>query len=277
MPNPFNQRVIDEFRANSGQVGGEFEGSRLLLLTTTGARTGARHTTPVSYLPDGGDRVLVIASASGSSKHPHWYTNLVADPLVQVEDGVFTYEARATVLTGAERDDAYARAAEDDPEWADYQAKTDRVIPVVALEQVSGGPPNGATFGEALKRVHGGFRRELALIRAEIAKSGPRLGAQLRVNCLTMCHGLSIHHSHEDQGMFSALEAGHPELVETLDRLRAEHVKIAALLADLQQVISTEGADTQVVLAEVERLTGELERHLDYEEEQLIPVIDGVA
>ncbi|MBC6450128.1 nitroreductase/quinone reductase family protein [Actinokineospora xionganensis] len=277
MPNPFNQRIIDEFRANAGQVGGQFEGSRLLLLTTTGARSGVRHTTPVSYLPDGGDRVLVIASASGSSKPPHWYTNLVADPLVQVEDGVFTYEARATVLTGAERDEAYARAAEGDPEWAEYEAMTDRIIPVVALEQVSGGPPNGATFGEALKAIHGAFRRELALIRGEIAESGPRLGAQLRVNCLTMCHGLHIHHTHEDQGMFSALEAGHPELAPTLDRLRAEHVKITALLADLQSVISTVGADTQVVLAEVERLTEELERHLDYEEEQLIPVIDGVA
>ncbi|MGH3861325.1 nitroreductase/quinone reductase family protein [Actinokineospora sp.] len=220
--------------------------------------------------------MLVIASASGSADHPHWYTNLLADPLVQVEDGVFTYEARATVLTGAERDEIYARAVEDDSEWADYQAKTDRVIPVVALEQVSGGPPNGATFGEALKRIHGAFRRELALIRTEIAKSGPRLGAQLRVNCLTMCHGLHIHHTHEDQGMFTALEAGRPELAPVLERLRAEHEKIALLLAHLQQVISTVGADPRVVLAEVERLTEELERHLDYEEEQLIPVIDGV-
>lgn len=274
MPNPFNQQIIDEFRANAGQVGGPFEGSRLLLLTTTGARSGEPHTTPVSYLPDGGERVLVIASASGSPKHPHWFTNLVADPIVRVEDGVFTYQAKATVLVDAERDEVFARATEDDPEWAGYQAKTTRVIPVVALAAIDHGPPGAGSFGEVLKRIHGGFRRELALVRAEIAKSGPRLGAQLRVNCLTVCHGLHHHHTREDEGLFTALESGHPELAPTLERLRAEHESIAALLADLRAVISTEGADPQVVLVEVDRLIAELESHLDYEEEHLIPVLD---
>ena len=73
MTNPihdFNQRIIDEFRANHGRVGGPFEGGRLILLTTTGARTGTPRTNPVGYLPDGGDRILVIASAGGSPRHP---------------------------------------------------------------------------------------------------------------------------------------------------------------------------------------------------------------
>jgi deazaflavin-dependent oxidoreductase (nitroreductase family) len=109
MPNDFNQHVIDEFRANRGRVGGPFEGGRLILLTTTGARTGAPHTNPVAYLPDGGDRILVIASAAGAPHHPQWYRNLVAEPRVTVEDGTFTYPATATVLTGAERDASGSR------------------------------------------------------------------------------------------------------------------------------------------------------------------------
>ncbi|MER5626340.1 nitroreductase family deazaflavin-dependent oxidoreductase [Streptosporangium sp. NPDC002544] len=142
MPNDFNQRIIEEFRANAGRVGGPFEGGRLLLLTTTGARTGARRTTPVGYLPDGA-RKLIIASAGGAPSHPAWYHNLLADPRVTVEDGVFTYQAQAVVLEGEERDRLFARAVESDPGWADYQARTRRVIPVIALNPVDGGPPAG--------------------------------------------------------------------------------------------------------------------------------------
>lgn len=102
MQNDFNQQVIDEFRANDGKVGGWFGGARLLLLTTTGARSSKPHTTPVGYLPDG-DQVLVIASAGGTPHHPAWYHNLIAHPEVTVEDGTFTYQATATALHGAER------------------------------------------------------------------------------------------------------------------------------------------------------------------------------
>lgn len=136
MSNDFNQQVIDEFRANGGQVGGPFEGARLILLTTTGARSGAPHTTPVGYLPDGDDRILVIASAGGAARHPDWYQNLRAHPRATVDDGAFTYDAHAVVLHGAERDHAFARAVEADPAWADYQARTTRAIPVVALHAV---------------------------------------------------------------------------------------------------------------------------------------------
>jgi len=275
MPNEFNQQIIEEFRANGGRVGGPFEGARLLLLTTVGARSGARHTTPLGYLPDGGDRVLVIASAGGTPNHPAWFHNLVANPLVTVEDGVFTYEARAVVLEGAERDRAFARATEADPGWADYQAKTARVIPVVALQEAGGGPPNASSAGAALRMVHEAFRRELALIRKEVTESGPGLGAQLRVNCLTLCQGLHNHHTGEDTMMFPYLAGRHPELAPTLERLSREHEKIATLIEELREVLSTEGADPPLVLPEVERLTDELERHLAYEEEQLLPVLDA--
>lgn len=274
MTNDFNQQIIDEFRANSGQVA-MFDGGRLLLLTTKGARTGASRTTPVGYLPDG-DRLLVIASAMGAPVHPGWYHNLVAHPRVTVEDGAFTYEADAVVLEGEERDRLFARAVEADPGWGDYQARTSRLIPVVALHPIHSGPPTGP-MGEALKTIHGAFRRELALIRKEIAASGPGIGAQLRVNCLTLCQGLHHHHSAEDGMMFPSLEERHPELAPAMKRLRDEHEVVARLLARLQALLAGDGLDHAALVAEVDLLTAELEAHLDYEEEQLVPILNGVA
>jgi deazaflavin-dependent oxidoreductase (nitroreductase family) len=279
MPNDFDQHFIDEFRANQGRVGGPFEGGRLILLTTTGARSGAPHTNPVGYLPDGGNRILILASAGGAPKHPDWFHNLVADPRVTVEDGTFTYEAEATVLKGDERDRIFARAAEADTGWAGYQAKTTRVIPVVALTNVSNGPPNtnAPSWGAALKLVHDAFRRELATIRKEVAASGPILGAQLRVNCLTACHGLQTHHAGEDLGIFPFLQRNRPEILPMLDRLRAEHERLATLLTDLQAAVSAVNANPATVRREVERLTAELEDHLAYEENQLIPMLDATT
>ncbi|MFF4785073.1 nitroreductase/quinone reductase family protein [Streptomyces griseorubiginosus] len=272
----FNQRIIDEFRAHHGQVGGPFEGGRLILLTTTGARTGTPHTTPVGYLPDGGDRILVIASAGGSPRHPDWYRNLVANPQVTVESGVFTYEARAVVLAGDERDQAFARAVEADRGWATYQEKTDRVLPVVALHEIARpGPPNinAGSPAEAIRLVHDVFRRELALIRREMTAGGSTLGAQLRVNCLTFCQGLHNHHTGEDMAMFPFLADRHPEAAPVLDRLRAEHEHIATLVEELRTALAD--PDPAAARAEVDRLTTELEAHLTYEEEQLIPLLDS--
>ncbi|MGW2643069.1 nitroreductase/quinone reductase family protein [Streptomyces sp. NPDC001348] len=277
-PHDFNRRVIDEFRANHGRVGGPFEGGRLLLLTTTGARTGTPHTTPVGYLPDGGDRVLVIASAGGSPRHPDWYRNLLAHPRVTVESGVFTYEARAVVLAGDEREQAFARAVEADPGWAEYQRRAGRVIPVVALEQIAkGGPPHieAGSPGEAIRLVHDVFRRELALIRKEMASGGSSLGAQLRVNCLTLCQGLDNHHAGEDTMMFPFLSDRHPEFAPVRERLRREHERIAVLVEELRRAVAAE--DRAGARAEAVRLTQELEAHLAYEEEQLLPLLDGTA
>ncbi|MGK5740641.1 nitroreductase/quinone reductase family protein [Micromonospora sp. URMC 103] len=277
MPNDFNRQIIDEFRANEGRVGGPFEGGRLILLTTTGARSGAPHTTPLGYLPDESGRILVIASAGGAPRHPDWFRNIQADPHVTVEDGIFTYPARAVVLAGAERDAAFTRAAEADPGWSAYQAKTTRTIPVVALERIGGGPPQAASWGAALVRIHDAFRRELALIRREAATAGPRVGAQLRVNCLAVCQGLHHHHTHEDDGMFVGLAAQRPDLAPTLDRLRDEHVRVAALVDRLRAVVGDQDTDPAEVRRQVDQLTDELERHLAYEEEQLVPVLDALG
>ncbi|WP_249123910.1 hemerythrin domain-containing protein [Saccharopolyspora erythraea] len=166
---------------------------------------------------------------------------------------------------------------EFEPGWGEYQARTTRVIPVVALEPVAGGPPFAGSLGETIKRVHDAFRRELDLIRKEVASAGPRLGAQLRVNCLSLCQGLHNHHAGEDAGIFPFVGDRHQELAPVLERLGQEHRKIAALLAELQVVVSDEHADRARTSSEVDRLAEELEAHLAYEEEQLLPVLEVVT
>ena len=128
----WNAQIIEEFRANDGKVGGNWQGRDLLLLTTTGRKSGRAHTTPMVYTR-GGDRLLVYASKAGAPKHPDWYLNLIADPKVVVEVGGDRYDAIATPLEGDERERAFAEQVERSPTFAEYQAKTDRVIPVVAL------------------------------------------------------------------------------------------------------------------------------------------------
>jgi deazaflavin-dependent oxidoreductase (nitroreductase family) len=128
----YNAPIIEEFRANEGRVGGRWEGRELLLLTTTGRRSGHPHTTPMVYTRDG-DRLLVYASRGGAPTNPDWYLNLVRDPHVVVEVGSERFDAAATPLKGEERDRLYAEHAARWPQFAEYQAKTDRVIPVVAL------------------------------------------------------------------------------------------------------------------------------------------------
>jgi deazaflavin-dependent oxidoreductase (nitroreductase family) len=128
----YNEAIIEEFRANAGRLGGHWEGRDLLLLTTTGRKSGRPHTTPVVYTRDG-ERLLVYASKAGAPQHPDWYRNLVADPHVVVEVGAERYDATAAPLERAERDRAFAAQAERFPTFAEYQQKTERVIPVVAL------------------------------------------------------------------------------------------------------------------------------------------------
>ncbi|MEV0588857.1 nitroreductase family deazaflavin-dependent oxidoreductase [Nonomuraea sp. NPDC050310] len=128
----FNANVIAEFRANEGRVGGMFEGSNLVLLTTVGAKSGREVTSPVMYLPDG-ERIVIIASNAGADHHPAWYHNATANPTVTVEQGSETYRAKAVEITGQERDELYARMVAVAPGFAEYEARTSRRIPVVAL------------------------------------------------------------------------------------------------------------------------------------------------
>jgi deazaflavin-dependent oxidoreductase (nitroreductase family) len=131
-PQDFNQNIVAEFRANHGRVGGRFAGAPLLLLHTVGARSGQPRINPMMYLADG-DRFLVFASRAGSDRNPDWYWNLRAQPDVTIEVGDDTIAVRAVELTGPERDEKYGIQAGLYPGFADYQRKTSRVIPVIAL------------------------------------------------------------------------------------------------------------------------------------------------
>lgn len=130
--NNYNQTVIETFRANGGRVPGR---NTLLLLTTTGAKTGQPRTSPLAYSKDG-DRYIVLASKAGEPTNPDWYHNLVANPVVTVEVGPERFQSRATVAEGAERERLFAEHVRQMPGFADYQQKTTRQIPVIALERI---------------------------------------------------------------------------------------------------------------------------------------------
>jgi deazaflavin-dependent oxidoreductase (nitroreductase family) len=134
--NDFNEQVIDEFRANGGKVGGAFEGASLLLLQTTGAKTGRSRVKPLVYRHDG-DRLVVFGTKGGSPTHPEWFYNVRANPRVTVEVGSDRFEADARIALPDERDRLWRLQTQDVPVFADYQKKTDRTIPVVILERVA--------------------------------------------------------------------------------------------------------------------------------------------
>ena len=130
--NDFNQQVIQEFRAHQGKVGGQLAHMPVLLLTTTGAKSGQAITKPLVYTRDG-DRIVIIASFAGNPKHPPWYHNLVANPEATVELGCERFRVRATATAGEERQRLFNRHAAQMPIFAEYQQKTTRQIPVFVL------------------------------------------------------------------------------------------------------------------------------------------------
>ncbi len=133
--NEFNRKLIEEFRANGGKVSGMFAGAPLLLLTTTGARTGQSRVAPLAYSTDNG-RFVVIASKGGAPTHPDWFHNLRANPQVTVEAGTEAFPARATVVEGAERQRLFDQMAAQMPGFAEYQRNTTRKLPVIVLERI---------------------------------------------------------------------------------------------------------------------------------------------
>jgi len=276
----FNQQIIQEFRANAGKVGGMFEGTDLVLLTTVGARSGKRHTRPVGYARDG-DRILVFASNAGQPNHPDWYHNLLANPQVTVETGTETFAATAVPLHGEERDRLHAEQGKRVPAYANYQAQTDRVIPVVALYRTDAahdregssaeraeGAARARALGDELVRIHQGLRRELAAVRAGVRAGG----ADLRIHCLAFCGALHAHHSNED-GAFPRIEQQVPELGPVLARLRQEHATLALWIRQLQDLLDADADVGQ----DLDRLAGELEAHFAYEEEHLVPALNKLS
>jgi len=130
----FNTQLIEEFRANGGKVGGMFAGAPLLLLTTTGAKSGQPRTAPLVYTIDDG-KWVIIASKGGAPTHPDWFHNLRAHPDVTIEVGTDTFSVRASIPEGDERQRLYDQMAAQMPNFAEYQRNTTRQIPIVLLER----------------------------------------------------------------------------------------------------------------------------------------------
>ena len=133
--NEFNEKIIEEFRANQGKVGGGFEGANLLLLHTTGARSGQPRVSPLAYRHEGDD-LVVFGSKAGAPTHPDWFHNLRANPRAHVEVGTEEFDVQARVAEGSERATIWEHQKRDVPNFAAYEQKTDREIPVVILERV---------------------------------------------------------------------------------------------------------------------------------------------
>jgi deazaflavin-dependent oxidoreductase (nitroreductase family) len=135
-PNNWNQKIIEEFRANEGKVGGYFEGAHMILIHHMGARSGTERVNPLTYLPDGDD-IIIAATKGGAPKNPDWYYNLKQHPRVSVEVGATTFPVEATEVTGEERDELWRRLVELRPGFATYETKTSRVFPMFRLRRRS--------------------------------------------------------------------------------------------------------------------------------------------
>ncbi|MBD0669360.1 nitroreductase/quinone reductase family protein [Streptomyces sp. CBMA156] len=297
MPMSFNLNVIEEFRANDGRVGGPFEGGDLLLLTTTGARSGRPHTVPLGYVRAEG-LLLVVASAAGAPEHPQWYRNLLAHPVVRVELGTEAFDSVAVPAEGTRRERLFTAVVRKAPGYGDYQAQTERELPVVVLERpeppepTSGGLTSGAPVSEGpapvvrsladkLLEVHTWLRAQLRHVREEAHAHVPgrpaALGLQLRRHCLAFCDGLTHHHTGEDTAIFPALARSHPELAGVLARLGEQHLAIGRIKEELVALLAGVAVtEPERLRAELDRMSAELEAHLDFEEAELLPVLAGI-
>jgi deazaflavin-dependent oxidoreductase (nitroreductase family) len=132
--NAFNNSIIDEFRANGGKVGGQFEGANLLLLTTRGAKSGQRRVNPLAYFRIDG-KLIIIGSFAGAPVNPAWVHNLRANPAAHVEVGTDAFDVTARELPAAERDQLFDKVAAAAPGFAEYQSQTSRVIPLFELQR----------------------------------------------------------------------------------------------------------------------------------------------
>ena len=130
----WNANIIEEFRTNEGRVGGMFEGAPLLLLHHIGAKTGIQRVNPLTYQPVG-DSFAIFASKAGAPRHPEWLHNLRANPETSIEVGTATIDVTARLAEGDEREEIWNRQKQERPQFAEYEAKTDRKIPVIILER----------------------------------------------------------------------------------------------------------------------------------------------
>jgi deazaflavin-dependent oxidoreductase (nitroreductase family) len=131
--NDWNTKIIEEFRANEGRVGGPFEGAPMILVHHIGAKSGTERVTPLVYFPEDDGTMLIVASKAGAPTNPDWYHNLKANPKVDVEVGTETFPVESAEVDSSEREDVWARVVAKNPGFGEYQEKTTRTIPVVRL------------------------------------------------------------------------------------------------------------------------------------------------
>jgi len=235
------------------------------MLTTTGARTGRKHRIPLGALEIGG-RLVVIASAMGAPKHPAWYHNIRRNPLVTVETDTETFEAMAALPP--DRDRLFAEVIEREPGFAQYQARTTRILPVVELHRID----TARRMGDWIVEVHDWLRAELKEMRAELDCATPR---RLSLRCAGFCAALTRHHTGEGANIFPMLGERFPALEPTLAKLDEEHVVVARLQEEIQRLVDEE-ADPVRLRAEFDRLQSELDSHFAYEERTLVAALNAL-
>ncbi|WP_410568069.1 nitroreductase/quinone reductase family protein [Amycolatopsis sp. cmx-4-61] len=237
----------------------------MIMLTTTGARTGRKHRVPLGALDIDG-RLVVVASAMGSPKHPAWYHNIRRNPLVLVETDTESFEAMAALPP--DRDKLFLEVIEREPGFAQYQARTTRILPVVELHRVD----TARRMGDWLVEMHDWLRGELTEMRAELDCGTPR---ELRLRCAGFCTALTRHHTGEANNIFPLLAERFPALAPTLAKLDEEHVVVARLQEEVQQLVAQE-ADPVRLRAEFDRLKSELDSHFAYEEQTLVAALNAL-
>ncbi|KIF79102.1 hemerythrin [Streptomyces sp. 150FB] len=273
----------------------------MAVLTTVGAKSGLRRESVLGYLEFDGNGI-VVASANGSDHHPAWYHNIRKNPIVTVETAAETYQAIAAFPPGVERDQLFGRVVDEAPGYADHQAKTDRLIPVVVLHRIGSGaageePVKG--MGDWVVEVHDWLREELRTLRARVeamiegsgggdtagtadaaGRTPPDLAQQMRAHCLTFCGALAKHHGGEDVATFPMLAGRFPALAPALAQLGEEHAVVARTQDAIQELVDgfVPGvSDPARLRAELERLTARLESHFRYEEETIVTALNAVA
>ncbi|MFK0249656.1 nitroreductase/quinone reductase family protein [Amycolatopsis azurea] len=275
----FNDQVIEEFRNSKGKLGGMFEGWKLILLTTTGAKSGERRTNPLGYLEIDG-KTVVVASNMGAPRNPGWYHNIRHDHRVTVETGVESYEAIAAVPPAVERDALFAKVVAEEPGFAEYQAKTTRELPVVILHRID---DRVQGMGDFLVEVHEWLREEIKTLRAGVddlaagRADSLTMEKSLRAHCVSFCEALTKHHTGEDMGAFPMLAQRFPALAPALTKLGEDHVVVAELQKRIRELV--EGyvhgeSDPGRLRDDFDALAGKLEAHFADEERTVVTALN---
>lgn len=272
----FNDQVIEEFRQGKG---GMLEGWKLILLTTTGAKTGERRTNPLAYLEIDG-KTVVVASNMGAPAHPGWYHNIRRDHRVTIETETETYEAIASIPPAAERDALFAKVVAEEPGFAEYQAKTTRELPVVILHRID---DRVRGMGDFLVEVHEWLREELKSLRAGVEDivagraDALVMEKSLKAHCISFCEALTKHHTGEDMGAFPMLAQRFPALAPALTKLGEDHVVVAATqerIRDLVEGYVRGESDPARLRDEFDALASKLEAHFAYEERSVVAALN---